>query len=255
MLIVLSPAKSLDYALPAATDKHTEPVFMQQSAKLIGILRKHSPAQIASLMKLSDKLAALNAGRYASWEPQNTSENAKQAVLAFSGDVYQGLDAPSLSGKELDWLQLHLRILSGLYGVLRPLDWMQPYRLEMGAKLANPQGKDLYDFWGESITDALNDDLKKQKALVNLASTEYFKSVHTDKLTAPIITPVFQDWSSGKYKIVPFHAKRARGLMARFAAQHAIKDVETLKDFDSEGYAFDKSASNDSNWVFRRKSK
>lgn len=255
MLIVLSPAKSLDYETPAATTKHTQPEFMPQAASLVGILHRLSPSKIASLMKISDSLAALNTGRFASWMPECTNENAKQAVLAFSGDVYQGLEATTLTSRQLDWLQSHVRILSGLYGVLRPLDLLQPYRLEMGTKLANPKGKDLYAFWGAAITECLNRALKsqKEKVLVNLASEEYFKSVHPAALDAAVITPVFQDWSGGKYKVLAFHAKRARGLMARFAAVHGITQVEKLKDFDSAGYAFDETASDDLNWVFRRR--
>jgi len=255
MLMVLSPAKSLDYKTPASTKKSTQPDFMPRAAELINVLQKYSPAQIASLMRISDPLAALNAGRFASWMPECTTENAKQAVLAFSGDVYQGLEATTLNAKQLDYLQSHMRILSGLYGVLRPLDLMQPYRLEMGSKLINPCGKDLYAFWGTSVTDAINIGLqqKMSKALVNLASEEYFKAVQPALLQVPVITPVFHDWSGGKFKIVPFHAKRARGLMARYAAVNNITQVETLKAFDSDGYAFAEASSNDNVWVFRRR--
>lgn len=255
MLIVLSPAKSLDYETPAASAKHTQPAFMTQAAALIEVLRGLSLAQIASLMKISDALAALNVGRFASWVPECTSENAKQAVLAFDGDVYQGLAAPTLTAGQLDWLQVHMRILSGLYGVLRPLDLMQPYRLEMGTKLANPRGKDLYAFWGGRITEALNaaQQASKAKVLVNLASEEYFKSVQPQALNVPVITPVFQDWSGGKFKVLAFHAKRARGLMTRYAAVHKLTRVEQLQDFDSDGYAFEAAASDDCQWVFRRR--
>lgn len=255
MLLVLSPAKSLDYETPVAVTKHTQAECMPQAAKLIDILRRFSPAQIASLMKISDPLAALNAGRFASWLPESTVENARQAVLAFSGDVYQGLDAKSLTARQIDWLQAHVRILSGLYGVLRPLDLMQPYRLEMGTKLANLRGKDLYAYWGAVITQCLNRALKGQKAkvLVNLASEEYFKSVQPAQLDAPVITPMFQDWSGGKYKVLGFYAKRARGMMARYAAVQGLKHVDDIKAFDSDGYAFDEAASNDLSWVFRRR--
>lgn len=255
MLIVISPAKTLDYATPAVTGKHTLPEFIDDAAELVGILRKLAPAEIGSLMSISDPLAALNAERFAAWSRSFTSENAKQAVLAFNGDVYEGLDANSLKPRQLDYLQSHLRILSGLYGVLRPLDLMQPYRLEMGTRLASGRGKDLYAFWGERVTEALNVVLAQQKAkaLVNLASEEYFKSVKPKLLAAPVITPVFEDWKGGRYKIISFHAKRARGLMTRFAAENGMTDPEDLKRFDLEGYGFDPQASGALTWVFRRR--
>ena len=255
MLIVISPAKSLDFATPAVTDRHTLPDFIEDAAELVDVLRPKSPAELASLMHISDPLAVLNANRFSSWSRSFTAENAKQAVLAFNGDVYEGLDAGSLDRKQLDYLQSHLRILSGLYGVLRPLDLMQPYRLEMGTRLANPRGKDLYAFWGERVTEALNAVLvrKKASALINLASEEYFKSVRPKLLKAPVITPVFEDWKGGRYKIISFHAKRARGLMTRFAAENGITDPEDLKAFEREGYAFDAQASDGQSWVFRRK--
>ncbi len=255
MLIVLSPAKSLDYKTPAVTHKYTQPEFMSRSAELIKTLSKYSPAQIASLMGISDQLAALNVGRFASWMQECTTENAKQAVLAFSGDVYQGLDAVTLNARQLDYLQKHVRILSGLYGTLRPLDLMQPYRLEMGTKLPNAHGKDLYAFWGTAITETINTVLRQQKAkaLINLASEEYFKSIQPALLDVPVITPVFQDWSGGKYKVLAFHAKRARGLMTRYIAVNGITQAEELKAFDSEGYDFDETASTESALVFRRK--
>ena len=255
MLIVLSPAKTLDYDTAPVTDAHTLPDFVPHSAELIGVLKKLSPAEIGSLMQISDALADLNAGRFASWSKKFTGKNAKQAVLAFNGDVYEGLDAPSLNAKQLDYAQSHIRILSGLYGVLRPLDLMQPYRLEMGTRLANPRGKDLYAFWGNLVTDALNEVLaaRKSKALVNLASEEYFKVVKPKLLNAPVITPVFEDWKNGKYKVISFFAKRARGLMARYAAVKGISQPEKLKQFDIDGYAFDPSESDERTWVFRRR--
>ena len=255
MIIVLSPAKSLDYDTPPRTKTHTLPDFIERSAELIEVLRKLSPAQIGTLMHISDPLAALNATRYADWSPEFTAENSKQAALAFDGDVYGGLDANSLAVDDLQFAQKHVRILSGLYGVLRPLDWMQPYRLEMGTKLANPGGKDLYAFWGNEITEALNDELAAQKTpvLVNLASEEYFKVVKPKLLKAQVISPVFEDWKGGKYKIISFYAKRARGLMARYAAEKNISQPEKLKAFDVEGYAFAPEASSESSWVFRRK--
>ncbi|MBO9535100.1 peroxide stress protein YaaA [Herbaspirillum sp.] len=255
MLIVLSPAKSLDYDTPAVTDVHTTPAFIPRSAELIEVLKKLSPAQVGSLMGISDQLAVLNVNRYAAWSRKFTGKNSKQAVLAFNGDVYEGLDANSLSARQLDYVQGHVRILSGLYGMLRPLDLMQPYRLEMGTKLANPHGKDLYAFWGSEVTEALNAELQAQKTpvLVNLASEEYFKVVKPKLLKAKVISPVFEDWKGGKYKIISFYAKRARGLMARYAAQKNISQPEKLKGFDLEGYAFAEEASSDSTWVFRRK--
>ncbi|WP_207001160.1 peroxide stress protein YaaA [Trinickia mobilis] len=257
MIIVLSPAKSLDYETPPHVKKHTIPDFADEAAELIGELRRLSPQQIASLMGISDTLAHLNFQRYADWSPRFSAENAKQAVLAFNGDVYEGFDAKSLSAADLDYAQHHVRVLSGLYGLLRPLDLLQPYRLEMGTRFANGRGKDLYAFWGERITHALNAQLQKNKGaarvLVNCASEEYFKSVKPKLLDAPVVTPVFEDWKGGRYKIISFHAKRARGLMARYAVENRADAPEALKNFAAEGYAFDAEASNDSTYVFRRR--
>jgi cytoplasmic iron level regulating protein YaaA (DUF328/UPF0246 family) len=255
MLIVLSPAKTLDYETPPATDAHTIPDFIVHSAELVDVLKRYSPGQIGELMSISDALAALNAVRFASWSTTFTFDNAKQAILAFNGDVYEGLDALSLKPKQLDYAQSHIRILSGLYGVLRPLDLMQPYRLEMGTKLANLRGKDLYAFWGTTVTEALNERIEEQRvtALVNLASDEYFKVVKPKLLKVPVITPVFEDWKNGRYKVISFYAKRARGLMARYAAVRGITRPEKLKTFDSEGYAFDAANSTETTWMFRRK--
>lgn len=255
MLIVLSPAKTLDYESPAHTDTYTQPAFIQQAAELVKSLKHYSPAQIASLMGVSDALAHLNVNRFAGWSPNFSPENAKQAILAFNGDVYEGLDAASLSVQQLDYAQSHIRILSGLYGVLRPLDLMQAYRLEMGTALPTSKGKNLYQFWGARITHALSACIAQNKAeaLVNLASEEYFKSVQPRDLAVPVITPVFEDWKDGRYKVISFHAKRARGRMARFAAQKAIRKAERLKEFDAAGYQFDAGASSELRWVFRRK--
>lgn len=255
MLIVLSPAKSLDYDTPPTTDLHTKPDFIARSAELIEVLKEKSPAQISTLMGISDQLAALNVERYASWSRKFTTKNSKQAVLAFNGDVYEGLNAASLSIKQLDYVQTHVRILSGLYGALRPLDLMQPYRLEMGTKLPNARGKDLYAFWGEDVTKALNAELAqhKSKVLVNLASEEYFKVIKPKVLAAKVIAPVFEDWKGGKYKIISFYAKRARGLMARYAALKGINQAEKLKGFDLDGYAFEEAVSSETSWVFRRR--
>lgn len=255
MILVLSPAKRLDYDTMPPTGRHTEPRLLGESASLIKRLRELSPAEIASLMSLSDPLAALNHDRYAHWQAPFTPANARQAVFAFDGDVYDGLQAGSLNARSLDWLQGHVRILSGLYGLLRPLDLMQAYRLEMSTKLANKRGKDLYAFWGERITELLNADLHagKSDVLVNLASEEYFKSVQPKLLDVQVIQPVFEDWKNGRYKIISFFAKRARGLMARYAAEHRLKDVEALKQFDSDDYMFAPEASSETSWVFRRK--
>ena len=255
MLMVLSPAKTLDYESALTTDAHTLPDFIPRSAELIATLRDKSPAEISSLMQISDPLAQLNVSRYARWKKKFSFSNARQAVLAFNGDVYEGLDASSLSPKQLAWAQDHVRILSGLYGLLRPLDLMQPYRLEMGTRLQTPRGKDLYAFWGDEITGHLSDALVslKSKALVNLASEEYFKAVHADDLPVPVITPVFEDWKGGKYKIISFHAKRARGLMARYAIEKKITAPEKLQAFDTEAYAFAPAASDETRWVFRRR--
>ncbi len=255
MLIVLSPAKTLDYETPVNVAKATRPDFIPRSAELISVLREMPPVAIASLMKISDPLAQLNAARFAGWSEEFNHDNARPALLAFNGDVYDGLDARSLGKRQLDWAQRHLRILSGLYGLLRPLDLMQPYRLEMGTKLANSRGRDLYAFWGDDITTALNKALAvaKSTALVNLASEEYFKSVRPALLDVPVVTPVFEDWKGGKYKIISFFAKRARGMMARYAIEHGITDPEQLKAFDSDGYAFDEAASGPLQWVFRRR--
>lgn len=254
MLMVISPAKTLDFDTPAATDHYTQPDFLHHSAELIQVLRAKSPLEIGKLMSISDALAQLNVGRYHDWQAPFSPANAKQAVLAFKGDVYEGLNAASLEPGQMSYLQNHLRILSGLYGALRPLDLMQPYRLEMGTRLNNPRGKNLYEFWGDTVTHALNAVLEQRKdpVLVNLASEEYFKAVKPAKLNGSLITPVFQDRKNGQYKIISFYAKRARGMMARWAALHQVSQPEQLKHFDSAGYAFDAAASSELNWVFRR---
>lgn len=254
MLIVLSPAKSLDFDTPPHIEAASEPRFVAQSSELIDILRQRSPQEIATLMDLSDKLALLNVERYARWTPASTAADSKQAALAFDGDVYDGLSARTLSADDLDWAQAHIRILSGLYGVLRPLDRMQPYRLEMGTALPNRGGRDLYAFWSGRIAESLNTDLGGDPApvLVNLASEEYFRAVCPRTLKARVVTPVFEDEKAGKYKIISFYAKKARGLMARWAVVRRVVDAETLKDFDSAGYRFAAAASTADRWVFRR---
>jgi cytoplasmic iron level regulating protein YaaA (DUF328/UPF0246 family) len=253
MLIVLSPAKTLDLDTPVTTKLSSTPDFLERSGQLIDVLRRYSPGQISELMDISDTLAHLNVGRYASWTPD--AHEARQAIMAFNGDVYAGFDARSLKPAQLAYAQSHVRILSGLYGVLRPLDMIHPHRLEMGTRLATPAGKDLYAFWGESVTGALNGVLaaNASEVLVNLASEEYFKSVKPKLLAAPVITPVFEEWKNGKYKIISFFAKRARGMMARYAAVKGITDAAKLKRFKVDGYAFDKKASDETNWVFRRR--
>lgn len=255
MLIVLSPAKTLDYTSPLATAEHTLPDFTSHAAALIRRLKRLSPAEIAQLMNISDPLAALNAGRYASWTPQCSSDNARAAVLAFNGDVYAGLEAATLPPPALSHLQSQVRILSGLYGLLRPLDLMQPHRLEMGTRLQNARGANLYEHWGKLVTDRLARELaeREQAALVNLASEEYFKVVQPERLRAPVITPVFQDWKDGRYKIISFHAKKARGMMARFAAINGVIHPEQLKAFDLGGYAYDVANSDGNRWMFRRR--
>lgn len=255
MLFLLSPAKSLDFDTPADDVPHTRPPFTPQATELIGILKLKSPQQIAALMGLSDTLAGLNVARYQAWRTRFSAKNSKQAVLAFNGDVYGGLAAGNLPVDDLMWLQDHVCILSGLYGVLRPLDYIQPYRLEMGTKLANPQGRDLYSFWGAQITPYLNRRLRQQLApvLVNLASQEYFRAVDRKALKARVVECVFQDYQGGRYRIISFYAKRARGLMARFAALHRLSLPRQLEAFDSEGYAFAASVSGPDRLVFRRR--
>lgn len=256
MLFLLSPAKSLDYDTPLPADlPHTRPQFVAQAQALIDVLRQKSPQDIASLMELSDKLAALNVARYEAWEPQFTARNSRQALLAFNGDVYEGLQARTLNAEELDWAQQHVAILSGLYGVLRPLDRMQPYRLEMGTRLATPQGSNLYQYWGSTVAEHLNTRLRADTTpvVINLASQEYFKAVDLKTLKARVIECVFEDWKGGTYKIISFHAKRARGLMARYAIRNRLSTPHQLEGFDLEGYRYDAGVSRPERLVFRRK--
>ena len=255
MFFVLSPAKNLNEKAPAPVKEFTQPDLLAEAEILMRQLRELAPQQIAELMHVSDKIALLNAERNAEWHTPFTPDNAKQAVFMFNGDVYEGIAADTLKPEQIQYLQQHVRLLSGLYGILRPLDLMQPYRLEMGTAFANTRGKNLYEFWGDIITDLLNDTLAQAGSdiLVNLASQEYFKSVNTQKLKARLITPAFKDEKNGKYTIISFYAKRARGLMVRYAAEHNITDPEMLKNFDYEGYSFNAAASNESEWVFMRK--
>lgn len=255
MLMVISPAKTLDFASPLATERFTQPALLAESQKLINVARKLSPADIASLMHISDKLAVLNAERFNDWQPDFTPDNARQAILAFKGDVYTGLQAETFGEDDFTFAQQHLRMLSGLYGLLRPLDLMQAYRLEMGIKLANPAGKDLYSFWGDRLTTALNEALAQQgdNLLINLASDEYFRSVKPKQLEADIIKPVFLDDKNGKFKVISFYAKKARGLMCRYIIQNRLTKVEQLKKFDLDGYVFDGDASSNNELVFKRR--
>jgi uncharacterized protein len=255
MLIFLSPAKSLDYKTPPQVASFTQPAFLKQSETLIKQLRKLSPADIAKLMDLSDPLALLNFNRYADWQLPFTPENAKQAVLAFDGDVYDGLSAKTLTADDLDFAQRQVRILSGLYGILKPLDLMQPYRLEMGTKFANKAGKNLYEFWSERLLKAVNAELGEMSrpVAVNLASEEYFKAAIGRKINGELIQPVFEDWKNGQYKIISFYAKRARGLMTRYAVLNRLNDPEDLKAFAEDGYAFVPEVSDARRWVFRRR--
>ncbi|MUT69858.1 MULTISPECIES: peroxide stress protein YaaA [Stutzerimonas] len=254
MLMVISPAKTLDYETPPITERFTLPQHLDHSQQLIELLRDYSPAQISELMHLSDKLAALNVARYGSWTAEFTPDNAKQALLAFKGDVYTGLNVDDFTDDDLLFAQQHLRMLSGLYGLLRPLDLMQPYRLEMGTKLVNPRGKDLYAFWGERISDWLNEALREQgdDVLLNLASNEYFSSVKRKALNARVIEVDFKDMKNGQYKIISFYAKKARGLMARWVIKERIAKPEQLSAFDYEGYRFSADDSSANHLVFLR---
>ncbi|WP_110948620.1 peroxide stress protein YaaA [Pseudomonas bohemica] len=254
MLMVISPAKTLDFETPPTIERFTQPQYLDHSQELITQLRELSPAQIGELMHLSDKLSGLNAARFGSWTPAFTPKNAKQAILAFKGDVYTGLDAQTLGDTDLDYAQQHLRMLSGLYGLLRPLDLMQPYRLEMGTKLANARGKDLYAFWGNRISEWLNEALAEQgdDILLNLASNEYFSAVKRPALKARVIDTEFRDQKNGQYKIISFYAKKARGMMSRFVISERIGKPEHLKQFDVQGYRFSNDLSTADKLVFLR---
>lgn len=254
MLALISPAKTLDYETALPTDIYTQPRLLEQSQQLIDVCRKLSATEIASLMTVSEKIANLNVERFRDWNAEFDFSNARQALFAFKGDVYTGLDAYHLKDHDIDFAQQHLRMLSGLYGLLRPLDLMMPYRLEMGTILKNSRGNNLYEFWGSIITDQINQDLAEidAKLLVNLASDEYYKSVNEKKIQAEIIKPVFLDQKNGKYKVISFYAKKARGLMARYLIENKLSQVEQLKAFDSEGYYFDAESSSDKELVFKR---
>ncbi len=254
MLMIISPAKTLDFEQPAPTSEFTMPDLLDRSGQLIDILKLKKSFEIAKLMGISIKLADLNVERFRTWHRPFTTENAKQALFAFKGDVYTGLNAETLDKDGIAFAQKQLRILSGLYALLRPLDLMQPYRLEMGTRLANPDGNNLYAFWGPAITEKLNGALKEQgdNILINLASNEYFKAIKKQKLTADIITPVFKEKRGDDYKIISFSAKKARGVMCRYIIDNRISDPEAIKEFDLEDYSYNPALSCDNEWVFSR---
>ncbi|MEZ4990417.1 MAG: peroxide stress protein YaaA [Saprospiraceae bacterium] len=252
MLILISPAKTLDFESPVTTKMTSEPYFTAEPDRLSKKMRSFSRKKLGELMNISPELAALNVERFQQWTPEPETEDTRQAVLAFSGEVFRGLKADEMSEADLAYAQDHLRILSGLYGLLRPLDRIQPYRLEMGTRLKYYNYKNLYEFWGDKITDRIKEELDESKVIVNLASNEYFKSVRTDQLKARIITPVFKDFSNGEYKILMTYAKNARGAMANFIIKHRITDPEHLKGFDGNGYVFDADQSDENNLVFIR---
>lgn len=254
MLAVISPAKKLDMTPDSSMDEFSMPDGLDDAQSLIDVLVGLDSYQVADLMKLSMKLADLNVNRYQQWSQEHSPDNSKQALLSFQGDVYQGMDAATMSEADIHFAQQHLRILSGLYGVLRPLDLMQAYRLEMGTRLSNDKGADLYAFWGNRITHMLNQAMmhEEDNVLINLASQEYFKSIHVHELVAPVITPVFKENKNGAYKVVGIHAKRARGMMCRYMIRKRLTDPEGLKDFTDGGYEFDELLSSDDEWVFTR---
>lgn len=257
MLILISPAKTLDFERPAVTRKHSEPRFLEESQALVELMRDRSPADLAQLMGVSDAIAELNVRRFAEWQPPFTRDNARQAVLAFRGDVYTGLEADDWTAKDFDWAQKHLRILSGLYGVLRPLDLIQAYRLEMGTRVENGRGRDLYAFWREQVTASLAEELGERRSpvVVNLASNEYFGAVDASALPGRLVTPVFKDLKNGQYKIISFFAKKARGAMANWIVRNRVRSADALRDFAEDGYGLDEDltdAAPDGTLVFTR---
>lgn len=254
MLILVSPAKTLDFELPPLTQVYSQPDFLTYSQELIQVCRQLTPTDIATLMKVSDKIAGLNAARFGEWRPDFSLDNAKQAIFAFRGDVYTGFDADTLSEDEIARTQSQLRILSGLYGLLRPLDLIMPYRLEMGTALSNPKGKNLYEFWGETLTQAVNETLAETSSdiIVNLASNEYFKAIKPKKLQGQLISPIFKDCKNGQYKVISFFAKRARGMMARYLITHQINTLDELKAFNVAGYYYSEEQSSPINPTFLR---
>ena len=255
MLTVISPAKTLDFDTPTVTDTFTQPVHLTQSRKLVRRMRQLSGQELEKLMHVSGNIADLNQQRFKKWKTPFKPENARQAIFAFKGDVYIGLDAYGMTAQNVDFAQDHLRILSGLYGLLRPLDLMQPYRLEMGTRIDTDMGNNLYQFWDGRITKTLNQELNQSgsNSLINLASNEYFKSIKAKLLKADVITPVFKDYNKGSYQVIGFFAKKARGLMTRYLIDNEIDNPADLKDFSAEGYAFNKTMSNSHEWVFTRR--
>ncbi|MCF8304205.1 MAG: peroxide stress protein YaaA [Bacteroidales bacterium] len=254
MIAILAPAKKLEFEGAPKTKQHTKPDFLDHSEKLVNLLKNYSPDQLSSLMKISGKLANLNYDRFQEWARPFTSANAKQAILCFKGDTYTGLKAETFNEDDFGFAQDHVRILSGLYGILRPLDLIQPYRLEMGTKLETSKGKDLYEYWGDRLTEHLNKSFTKagNNILINLASQEYFKSINTEKLNGTVITPVFKDYKNGAYKVFGLLAKRARGMMTRFMVKNRITNPDQLKTFDEDGYYYSDRMSNEFEWVFTR---
>ncbi|MBL7003193.1 MAG: peroxide stress protein YaaA [Gammaproteobacteria bacterium] len=255
MIIVISPAKTLDFESTMPTEMYSQPTQLEQSQLLINRLKDLSSLDLSELMHISTKIADLNFERNHAWQTPFTKDNARQALFAFKGDVYTGIDAYSMTDANIAFAQKHLRMLSGLYGLLKPLDLMQAYRLEMGSKLQNLRGKNLYEFWGDRITNIINEELKANNSdtLLNLASNEYFKAVKVKQVNADIITPQFKDYKNGDYKMIGFYAKKARGLMSRYIIDNQITNVDAIKDFDSEGYAFHPAFSEGNQWVFTRK--
>lgn len=254
MLMIISPAKTLDFETLAKTRAATTPDFLDRSQQLIDQLKQLSPIDVSNLMGISEKLGLLNHDRFLNWHVPFDAANSKQSVLAFKGDVYTGLDAESFTSDDFKFAQKHLRILSGLYGLLRPLDLIQAYRLEMGTKFANDRGASLYQFWGDQLSKAINAQLvkSKSKVLLNLASNEYFKAVKSQLIEADIIVPVFKDLKNGKYKIISFYAKKARGLMAAYVIKNRINDVEQIRNFNVDGYRYNEAMSTAREWVFTR---
>ena len=254
MLILLSPAKTLDFDTPSIAPVNTQPAFLSHAAKLIDVLRGYSPDELGQLMKLSPALSELNTQRYHDWQLPFNESNAKAAILAFKGDVYTGLEAENWSSEQLQDSQQSIRILSGLYGLLRPLDLIQPYRLEMGTKLNNPSGKDLYQFWDETITDQINQECQDNnyQVIVNLASNEYFKSVKTKKLNTTLVTPIFKDEKNGQFKIISFYAKKARGMMAAYLVKNQVQSIADITNFAAAGYQYDEELSSANELVFKR---
>ena len=254
MLTIISPSKTLDYQSPLTTQTHSLPEFLQSTKQLVAVCQKLSSDDLAKLMSISPKLATANYERFQNWQADFNFDNARQAILAFKGDVYEGLHVEDFNDGDLKFAQSHLRILSGLYGLLRPLDLIQPYRLEMGIRLKNGNYTNLYQFWGDKLTDKLNDELAKssQPTLINLASNEYFKAIKPKQLKTKIIQPIFLDKSKGDYKVISFYAKKARGLMSRFIIKNSINNSDDIKSFNLAGYQFDSQRSTELEWYFTR---